>query len=391
MKVLVINAGSSSHKLSFFDLQDEEPIEPVWQGTIEWGQEQSTLSVKTSLGNDLKRLLPDRDVKTGLRELLATLWEGETKVIENSHSIDRVGHRVVHGGPHFERPMRVNPEVKAEIKKWSIFAPLHNPASLEGIEYIEKTYPFLPQIVCFDTAFHTTMPEKIKTYPIPAKWRQQGIQRYGFHGISHQYCAERLTKIIRPGLKIINCHLGNGCSLCAIQEGKSWETTMGLTPLEGLMMGTRSGSIDPSIPVYLIQNDHMSPKDVNLALNFESGLKGISGLSDMRELMAQQEMPASQLAIEMFVHRLKTAIGALVVSLEGVDVINFTAGIGENSAAIRAKTCEGLTCLGIQLDLEKNNQCQPDQSISHSKSNAQIWVIHTREEWMIAKACLNLN
>jgi acetate kinase len=389
MKCLVINAGSSSHKLSFYDITREDPIAPIWQGTIEWKKKgKSLLTAKTLQDVQFKKELNSHDVKKGLTQLIETLWQGETQVIANAHQIDCVGHRVVHGGPHFEEPVQVNQQVKEEIKKWGEFAPLHNPASLEGIAYIESTYPLLPQLICFDTAFHATMPEKIKTYPIPLEWREHGIQRYGFHGISHQYCAERLAKLVKPNLKMINCHLGNGCSLCAIQEGKSWETTMGLTPLEGVMMGTRSGSIDPSIPLYLIEKLHLSPHDILNSLNLDSGLQGISGISDMRDLLSQQTA-SSQLALDMFIHRLKTAIGALTVSLEGVDILSFTGGIGENSEWVRSQICKGLNCLGIVLNERKNKQCLEDQEITDESSKVKIWVIHTQEDWMIAKSCLN--
>lgn len=393
MKILVVNAGSSSHKLSLYELDNEDPIEPLWQGTIEWGKEKQPpfLSVKTFTQQKLEQNLSTRQVEEGLQILLASLWQGPTQVIEGPSAIDRIGHRVVHGGRHFEQPILVNAAVKEHIRQLIPLAPLHNPANLEGIELMENFFPLLPQIAVFDTAFHVTMPDVVKTYPVPWEWKEQGIQRYGFHGISHQYCAERIAQFLQQDskeLKIINCHLGNGCSLCAIQEGKSYETTMGLTPMEGLMMGTRCGSIDPGILLYFMREQGMSSNTLDQILNFSSGLKGVGGFSDMRELEERKEEERVGLAIRLFVHRLKTSIGALAVSLGGFNVLSFTAGIGENAAFIREQTCEGLACLGVSLDVSQNQHCQPDQEITSSTSRVRILVLHTREEWMIARACL---
>lgn len=395
MKILVVNAGSSSHKLSLYDLDHHQPIEPLWQGKIEWGREKQGLflSVKTAAQQTLEQHLPTKKIEEGLQILLTNLWQGATQVIEGPTAIERIGHRVVHGGRRFEQPTLVNDAVKEQIRQLIPLAPLHNPVSLEGIEFMENFFPSLPQIAVFDTAFHTTMPDIVKTYPVPWEWKEQGIQRYGFHGISHQYCAERSAQFLQQDpqtLKIINCHLGNGCSLCAIQDGKSYETTMGFTPLEGLMMGTRCGSIDPGILLYLMHEQGMSSNELDQILNFSSGLKGISGYSDMRELEEKKEEERAALAIRMFVHRLKTSIGALAISLGGFNVLSFTAGIGENAAFIREQTCAGLACLGVHLDVAKNQHCQPDQEITASTSRIRILVLHTREEWMIARACYRM-
>lgn len=394
MKILVVNAGSSSHKLSLYDLQDEEPIEPLWQGSMEWGRtsEPLSLSIKTHKGIKVERRLESEQIEEGIQILLGTLWQGETQVIESPSAIERIGHRVVHGGAQFEQPTMITAAVKDQIRQLIPLAPLHNRSNLQGIEWMEKFFPSLVQIAVFDTAFHVTMPEMVKTYPVPWEWKEKGIQRYGFHGISHHYCAERAAKLLKDEsqhLKIVNCHLGNGCSLCAIKEGKSYETTMGLTPLEGLMMGTRCGSIDPGILLYLLREHQFSQEVLDYSLNFASGLKGISGSSDMRELLAKQD-ERTRLALQMFVHRLKTSIGSLAVSLGGVNVLIFTGGIGENAASIREETCRGLECLQIAMDEEKNRTCQPDADITGSSSSARVLVIHTREEWMIARACLRL-
>jgi acetate kinase len=244
----------------------------------------------------------------------------------------------------------------------------------------------------FDTAFHTTIPEPAKVYPLPYEWYEQGIQRYGFHGISHQYCAHRAAQILHKpleSLKLITCHLGNGCSLAAIKEGICVDTTMGFSPLEGLMMGTRCGSIDPQILLYLMQEHGLDIEAVNHLLNQESGLKGVSGVSgDMREInqaIAAGNQRAS-LALEVYIHRLKSSIGAMVASLNGLDVLVFTGGVGENNAIVREKTCEGLSYLGLQLDLAKNQHHPVDRNIATDNSSKAILVIHTQEDWAIAMA-----
>lgn len=395
MKILVVNAGSSSHKLSLYELKNEDPIEPLWKGILDWGRKEYPLSLlaKTVEGKNFEQELDSQNIEQGIKILLNSLWEGVTQVIEGPQVIERVGHRVVHGGKEFEQPIRINAEVKERIRQLIPLAPLHNPANLQGIELLEKCFPNLPQIAVFDTAFHTTMPEIVKTYPLPWEWKERGIQRYGFHGISHHYCAERAAKFLKKNpqdLKIINCHLGNGCSLCAIRKGKSYETTMGLTPLEGLMMGTRCGSIDPGILLYLMREHQMSQKELDDALNFASGLKGIGGSSDMRDLLNKQNEEQARLAVQMFVHRLKIAIGAMAVSLEGFDILSFTGGIGENAAFIREETCRGLACLNVAIDSEKNRACHPDADISIYDSLKRILVLRTREEWMIARTCFRL-
>lgn len=395
MKILVINAGSSSHKLSLYDLQNEDPIEPLWKGLLDWGRKEHSLSLsaKTADGASVEQELDSRDIDKGIEALLNTLWNGETQIVEGPQAIERIGHRVVHGGKEFEQPVRINAEVKNRIRQLIPLAPLHNPSNLQGIELMEKCFPSLPQIAVFDTAFHTAMPEIVKTYPVPLEWKERGIQRYGFHGISHHYCAERTADFLKKNpkdLKIINCHLGNGCSLCAIREGKSHETTMGLTPLEGLMMGTRCGSIDPGILLYLMREHQMSQKDLDDALNFASGLKAIGGSSDMRDLLSKQNEAKGRLAVQMFIHRLKTGIGAMAVSLGGFDVLSFTGGIGENAPFIREETCRGLACLNVALDVEKNRVCRPDADLTPPSSPIHVIVLQTREEWMIARACYRL-
>lgn len=389
MNILVVNAGSSSHKLCLYHLKNEKHIDTLWKGTLDWSSKKASMTIETN-HIKIEKSLANSNRHKGIEALLETIWNGPTKVVSNKNEITTIGHRVVHGGKLFEQPVIINKKVKDQIRKLIPLAPLHNPASLEEIKLFESLFPSLPQIAIFDTAFHLTMPEEVKTYPIPKKWRDLGIQRYGFHGISHQYCSERISEIAgNKKLKIVNCHLGNGCSLCAIHNGKSVTTTMGFTPLEGLMMGTRSGSIDPEILVYLMQEHGMQVEEISHQLNFESGLKGISGTSDMRAIIESTE-PKHQLALKMFVFRLKSSIAEMAASMGGLDILSFTGGIGENSAPVRQLTCQGLEFLQIKLDRRLNASCEPDMDITHPDSKIRIFVIHTEEELLIAKKCFKL-
>jgi acetate kinase len=316
-----------------------------------------------------------------------------------------VGHRVVHGGPQFLEPSIVTAEVKSAIESVSVFAPLHNRAELEGMEIVAKLLGPVPQIAVFDTGFHRTMPLAAKTYPGPYEWFEQGIRRYGFHGINHQYCAQRAAQLLGKNLnslKLVTCHLGNGCSLAAIREGQSVDTTMGFTPLEGLMMGTRSGSVDPGILTYLMRQRQLSGQQLDEILNQKSGLLGISGTSsDMREVLAASKNgnePTKQvrakLGLEMYVHRLRSGVGAMIAVLGGVDAIVFTAGVGENSPEVRAAACDNFAFLGVKLDQAKNAQSaldnDRDNDISAPDVSVRVLVIHAQEDWMIARECWNL-
>lgn len=390
MNILVVNAGSSSHKLCLYSLKNDRPVSPLWKGTIDWSPSKPVLKAKNFQGVQVEEKLKSHDSRSGIERLLKSLWEGPTKVINGPSEINRIGHRVVHGGTLFEKPVQITSSVKKQIRKLIPLAPLHNPASLEEIELFESLFPSVVQVAVFDTTFHLTMCEQSKTYPIPKVWRDLGIQRFGFHGISHQYCAEQIAKLSKKkSLKIVNCHLGNGCSICAIDKGKSVATTMGFTPLEGLMMGTRSGSIDPGILFYLMQEKGYSAKDLDHELNFNSGLKAIAGTSNMQAILKNHE-PASQLAFEMFIFRLKGFIGAMVAALGGIDVLSFTGGMGENSPLVREAACQGLEFLQLTLDMKLNQACQANQEISGSHSKVKIFVIYTEEEWMIARAAFQL-
>jgi acetate kinase len=400
MKILVLNAGSSSQKICLYDLQDDflptTPPEPLWEAQIDWTHRSgyAKLEVKTAQGEVLQEGYPSDSKLADTRKALQTLWSGKTQVIETAQEVDIVGHRVVHGGERYRERTWITAEVKQAIADLAEFAPAHNPANLEGIEAIEQSLGGdIPQVAVFDTAFHARLPPAAYVYPGPYEWLGQGIRRYGFHGISHQYCAQRVAQILGRDLKtlkLITCHLGNGCSLAAIQDGYSIDTTMGFTPLEGLMMGSRSGSVDPGILIHLLRHSDVTVAQLDQALNHNSGLLGISGLSnDLRQIMEAKEQghERAKLAFDMFVHRLRTHIGAMLASLGGVDAIVFTGGMGEHSAAIRAAACEAFKFMGLSLDLDQNG-CEPvDQDIAHPNSSVRVLVIHTQEDWAIAQEC----
>ncbi len=408
MNVLVLNSGSSSQKSRLYEIGDTLPDDPpasIWEGQIEWAEGKAEYSIKNSRGVSRKNLAAVGSRAEAIERLLQSLWTGETQAISSPSGIDVVGHRVVHGGPQHFVPAFVTAEVKAAIESVSVFAPLHNRAELEGMEMVAKLLGPVPQIAVFETGFHRTMPLSAATYPGPYEWFEQGIRRYGFHGINHQYCAQRAARLLGKNpnsLKLVTCHLGNGCSLAAIREGRSVDTTMGFTPLEGLMMGTRSGSVDPGILTYLIRQRQFSGEQLDEVLNQKSGLLGVSGISsDMREILAASKNgnePAKQarakLALEMYVHRLQSGIGAMIAVLGGVDALVFTAGVGENSPEVRAVVCDNFAFLGLRLDQGKNAQAPSDDNndkdIAAPDSAVRVLVIHAQEDWMIARDCWNL-
>ncbi|MGA8541616.1 MAG: acetate kinase [Terriglobales bacterium] len=401
MKVLVLNSGSSSQKSCLYEIGDALPDDPpdcVWEGKVEWVDGRARYSVKNSHGVSVEDLASVDSRGEAITRLLQTLWSGKTLAISGPGEIDVVGHRVVHGGPQYFDPTVVTAEVKSAIRDVSVFAPLHNRAELEGMEIVTKLLGRVPQIAVFDTGFHHTMPLSAATYPGPYEWFEQGIRRYGFHGINHQYCAHRAANLLGRSLntlKLVTCHLGNGCSLAAIREGRSMDTTMGFTPLEGLMMGTRSGSVDPGILTYLMRRRHFLDEQLDDVLNKKSGLLGISGISsDMREILAATKKghERAQLALDIYVHRLRSGIGAMIAVLGGVDAVVFTAGVGENSPEVRAAVCDSLAFLGLKLDSGKNAKTplDADQDISATDAHVRVLVIHAQEDWMIARECWNL-
>jgi acetate kinase len=402
MKILVLNSGSSTQKSALFDLGPEssdEPVAPLWEGKLEWDGDNEKLTVQNSDGKRVKEEAVVRadDRKASLDKLLQKLWQPPAQVIRDRSEIQVVGHRVVHGGPHLSQPAIITPEVKRAIKDVAAIAPLHNAVGLQGIELAEKLFPRTKQVAVFDTGFHRTLPLTAKVYPGPYDWFERGIRRYGFHGINHEYCAHRAAQLLKrelAALKIVSCHLGNGCSLAAIDGGKSVDTTMGFTPLEGIMMGTRSGSVDPGILIHLMRTKDAGPKDLDKTLNRYSGLLGISGISgDMRDVLeaASRGNDRAKLAVDIFVHRLQAGIAAMAASLGGLDVIVFTAGIGENAPAVRLAACAKLGFLGVQLDEEKDSSVKPDAEISTLKSAVRVLVIRAQEDWSIAQECVRLS
>ncbi|MEH1941398.1 MAG: acetate kinase [Nostoc sp.] len=402
MKILVLNAGSSSQKSCLYEIADNalptQAAQPIWEGKINWTQDRGVaeIEVKTGTGATLQESISGDSPQAHLSYILNTLSDGDTKVIDRLSDIDVVGHRIVHGGEDYRASVVITEDVKKAIARLSNLAPAHNPAALEGIEAIEKILKGVTQIAVFDTGFHATLPDAAAIYPGPYEWVEQGIRRYGFHGISHQYCSQRAAQILSqdvPPERLITCHLGNGCSLAAIKNGRSIDTTMGFTPLEGLMMGSRSGSVDPGILIYLLRYCNYSVEKLDDILNKASGLKGISGISsDMREVReaSAQGNSRAQLAWDIYVHRLRSSIGAMLTSLGGLDALVFTAGVGEHSADIRQAACEAFGFLGLKIDLEKNQQQPVDEDIATPDSTVRVLVIHTQEDWAIAGQCWQL-
>jgi acetate kinase len=407
MKILVLNSGSSSEKCCVYEIADKVPAlapRPLWEAEIEWsgsergGAGTANLEITDASGAARKGSLPIESRREAVEHLLNSLREGAAAAVGNFSEIGVVGHRVVHGGVKFVDPVIVTAAVKKGILEMAAFAPLHNKAELEGMEVVESVLGAVPQVAVFDTAFHHHLPQAAAVYPGPYSWwEKDGIRRYGFHGINHQYCAERAAQLLKSdssaGLKLVSCHLGNGCSLAAIDGGRSVDTTMGFTPLEGLMMGTRSGSIDPAIVTYLIRQQGSTADQVDRILNEQSGLLGISGLSsDMREILNARKSGNSraQLAFDIFVHRLRTGIGAMAAALGGIDALIFTAGIGEHSLDVRAAACAGFDYLGVSIDVEKNQASPVDADIAGKNSRVRILVIRAQEDWAIARFCWTL-
>ena len=405
MKILVLNAGSSSEKSCLYEISGEvpdRPPEPLWKASIDWTAEKTHGLLKVRAGSAvLERKLakdasPEVYRRRGVTKMLQTLTQGETQVLESLSQTSAVGHRVVHGGAKYAEATRITAAVKQAIADLIPLAPNHNPAHLIGIEAIEAVLPDVPQIAVFDTAFHQSIPQSRAIYPLPYAFFEEGIRRYGFHGTSHQYCARRAAQIVGKPLELlraITCHLGNGCSLAAVANGASVDTTMGFTPLEGLMMGTRSGSIDPAIPIYLMREKGFDADRLDRLLNKESGIKGLVGESgDMRYVL--QQMAAgddrARLAFETYVHRLKTHIGAMLAGLGGLDLLVFTGGVGENVPLLRDRVCAGFAFLGLKLDPQKNDASPADTDVAAADSRVRVAIVRAEEDWAIARSCWQL-
>ena len=389
MKILVLNCGSSSIKYKLFDMEHKSVIA---QGGIEKiGLPDSFL--KLTLPDGTKKIL-EKDIPehtVGVEFILHTLTSPEYGAIKSMNEIGAVGHRMVHGGEKFSQSVLLTGEVIRAFEACNDLAPLHNPANLKGVHAIEAILPDVPQVGVFDTAFHQTMPDYAYMYAVPLElYKKYGIRRYGFHGTSHRYVSQRVCQFlgIKPeGQRIITCHIGNGASISAVKDGKCVDTSMGLTPLEGLMMGTRSGDIDAGAVTYIMEKEHLDSSGVSNLLNKKSGVLGIFGKSsDMRDLEAAVAAgdPNAILAENMYFYRIKKYIGAYAAALGGADVIVFTGGVGENQASARWGACSGLEYMGVELDAEKNKVRGEEAVISADSSKVKVVVIPTDEELMIA-------
>ncbi len=397
MNILVINAGSSSVK---FTCMNSEKFTVLASGLIEKAGMMGTLFNYRRFGSE--KITMEVDIST-IRQALTLitdyLCDATLGVMKSLNEIAAIGHRIVHGGEDITTPVLVNGYVKRVIKKYFEFAPLHNPPNLEGIEACEELFPGIPQVGVFDTAFHSTMSSSAYLYALPiGLYENDGIRRYGFHGTSHKYVSREAAYTLNQAmdcLKIITCHLGNGSSIAAVKEGRCIDTSMGFTPLEGLMMGTRCGDLDPAVVFYLIENKQMTVAEVNEMLNRKSGMFGLAaiGSSDLRDVEKKimEGHAKAKVAFEVFCYRIKKYIGAYIAAMGGVDVIVFTAGIGENSHMVRTTICSGLEGLGVILDAQKNVSFDPcRREISNPKSKVKILIVPTNEELEIARETMEV-
>ncbi|HEV2140442.1 MAG TPA: acetate/propionate family kinase [Candidatus Dormibacteraeota bacterium] len=356
MRVLVVNAGSSSIKVSLVDADDSE--------------------------------LAIRELEAPAGHFDATALKSAIREME---TIDAVGHRVVHGGARYSASVRVDPTVMAYLRKISDLAPLHMPAALDGILAVRKLMPRVPAVACFDTSFHSTMPPAAATYAIPERWRERfGIRRFGFHGFSHKYAARRASELLaRPlaRLRIVTCHLGSGASLAAVNRGRSVDTTMGFTPLEGLVMATRSGTVDPGMLLWLQRHEGFSERQLTDALDGRSGLLGLAGTKDMREVLVRKAAgdERATLALDVYIHRLRAYIASMAAAMNGLDALVFTGGVGENSAPVRGAAAAGLRFLGVDVDQKLNASVKTDADISAKDAAARTLVVRAREDVEVAR------
>lgn len=364
MRVLVVNAGSSSLKLRLLDT-----------GT---GDAEATVVGRDDLGAPSS--VDDGELRSALDELVGS----------GAGGVDAVGHRVVHGGQRFTGPVVVDDDVRAELESLVDLAPLHQPASLAGMDAVRAALPDVPSVACFDTAFHATMPVQATTYAVPADWRERlGVRRYGFHGLSHAYASRRAAQVLGrdpDGLRLVSCHLGAGASLCAVSAGESVDTTMGFTPLEGLVMATRSGTVDPGLVLWLQEQQGLSAREVSDALEHRSGLVGLAGTADMREVLSRMDTGDAEAvtAFRVYVYRLRAALAAMVAALSGVDAVAFTGGVGEASPEVREGAVAGLDYLGIAVNPGQNEAARGDANISAPGSPAGVAVVTAREDLEIA-------
>ncbi len=389
MKVLVLNSGSSSIKFRLFNMKNEQVMS---RGTVDRiGINNSFLEIENFRGEEYKIEIEIPDHTTGIEMVKDALIDKKMGVLDRFDQINAIGHRVVHGGEKFADSTLIDEEVVQQIIEVSELAPLHNPHNLKGIRICEEISPQKPQVAVFDTAFHQTMPQKAYMYALPYHYYQKyGIRRYGFHGISHKYVTQKAAEIMgRPieELKLISCHLGNGASVAAVKNGKSIETSMGWTPLEGLVMGTRCGDLDPAIIPFIMEKEDITIEEMKNIMNKESGLLGISGLSsDSRDIRkaAREGHHRAQIALDLFNYQVQKYIGAYLFIMGGLDAIIFTAGIGENASDIRAAILEGVEFLGLKVDQQANQTRQKIAEITTTDSTTKAFIIPTNEELVIA-------
>ena len=395
MKILVLNCGSSSIKYKLYDMDDESVLA---QGGVERiGLDNAFLKLTLPNGEKKKLMHDMPDHKEGVNFVFQQLLSEEYGAIKSLDEIDAVGHRIVQGGDLFEKSCLVDEEVEKGIESLCDLAPVHNAGHLKGIRAVDHLMPNVPQVTVFDNAFHSTMPPHAFLYAIPYDlYEKYHVRRYGFHGTSHRYVSHRVAELMGKDfkdLKIITCHIGNGASVAAIKDGKVIDTSMGLTPLAGVMMGSRSGDIDPSAVTYLMNKLNMQPQEMADFLNKKSGVLGITGISsDMRDIekAAEEGNERAQLALDMYNYRIKKYIGAYAAAMGGVDVIVWTAGVGENQIGTRLDACSDLDFLGVKIDAEANNCRGEEKLISTPDSRVQVWVVPTDEEIVIARDTMEL-
>jgi acetate kinase len=397
MKILVLNCGSSSIKYQLIEIAEETVL--LAKGLLDRISLPSSELVHQVPGREkYKKSQEVPDHQVGINLILKTLIDPEVGVIRDQNEIDAVGHRVAHGGETFKTSARITPEVKKEIEKCIELAPLHNPANLKGILSIEAVLPEIPQVAVFDTSYHSTMPAYSYLYPIPYEYYEKyKVRRYGFHGTSHKFVAQKACRYLNKNYKninIITCHLGNGSSVAAIQRGQSVDTSMGFTPLEGLMMGTRSGDVDLGVLLFLAEKENLSMRDTNNVFNKKSGITGISGISfDMRDVekAAAEGVLRAQLALEMYAYRVKKYIGAYAAAMSGVDLIILTGGIGENDCDTRERILTGFEFLGVEFDPGRNDNMRGREAIlTKPGSPVMAMVMPTNEELVIAIDTYNI-
>ena len=391
MSILVINAGSSSVKFALFGF---EGLQCAARGLLDWAGEaqRATVTITPQDGEVTQGEVDAPDYRSAVAAALGMLQE--SALIDAASPIRVVGHRLIHGGEEIREPVWIDAKMKETIGRYADLAPLHIPAGLEAIEAAEAALVGVRQVGVFDTAFFADIPAKAYLYPVPYEWYERwGIRRYGFHGTSHAYCTLRAAEMLERDvaeLRLVICHLGQGASATAVRSGVAVTNTMGFTPLEGFMMGSRSGTVDPGILLYVQREKGLTVEQLDEVLHHKSGLLGLSGVSsDFRqvEAAAAEGHERAQLALDVYAYRVRALIGALAVTLGGVDALIFTGGIGENAHQLRADACKGLDCLGVHLDEQRNVACTPDGDLATAESPCRALAIHTREDYMIATQC----